>query len=157
MAATAYITSADMIAAMGPVIYQALNVPNASSISANAQLLDALEKANSRVDATIRTRYNPADVQDDASLKGCAVKIAVYELLSLRPDLYSLDAKERFDAAISYLRDIQKGAEKGGVDLTFPPENRNEALGAVASFKMNSAAVVGTRIGPTNESWFPNW
>jgi len=161
MAVTEYVTVSSMIAQYGAKLYQALNVANGSTITANVQLLDAIGKGNSLVDGYVRARYDPADVLTDPILVDAAAALSWWGLLvSTRGEMAATDAVARLaqEDAMKTLKDIAKGAARGGIDLAFVPTDRTESLGTVARVTFGSAVENPTRAdGASSQLWFNRW
>ncbi len=141
MAATAYTTPTKMIAQYGIKLYQVLNVASGADISANAQLLDAIESANSTVDSFIRARYDPSAVSGQQVLINAAGAIAFWlYIVSNRPEMADSAgvAYNNNGNAMRDLRDIKKGATNGGMDLNFPPTDRTENLELIQVVRVGS-------------------
>lgn len=138
MAATAYIAASDITTAYGYVVQRLLsgrdgNVADGDSVAANAKLLAAIETANARVDASVVARYSPAAVSDNAILKDAAMSIAIYTLATRARTEVAEAWVANYNRAIEFLRDVQKGSAKLGLDLDYPPTHRDQdARGAVA-------------------------
>ena len=155
---TAYIDLDYLIATTGNRVYQVLGVANGSDVSADDRALNAVASANARVDSSIRTKYLPADVKDLPDVKNCAVTLAVWALFQCRPDLeVSIDSQANHQAAIQFLRDVQKGAQKGGIDLTYKPQDRAEDLGAAAAVNVGSSTAVGATSADSPGVWYDRW
>ena len=161
MAVTAYINVSAMIAQYGVKLYQALNVANGATITANAQLLDAIGKGNSMVDGYVRARYDPADVLTDPILVDAAAAVAWWSLLvSTRGEMAASDGVARVaqEDAVKTLKDIAKGAARGGIDLAFVPTDRTESLGTVARVTFGSEVANPSRAdGASSQRWFGDW
>jgi len=149
---TTYATTSTMIAMYGVKLYQALNVTPGSTISANAQLLDAIDSANSTVDSFIRSRYDPDVVASSQVLIDAANAIAFWlYVVSNRPEM-ATDGGVAWNngrTAEKTLRDIQKGSAAGGIDLDFPATNRTQHLENI------DVVVVGSGVAATDPMSWP--
>jgi phage gp36-like protein len=77
-----------------------------------------LDDATAEIDAYLGTRYTLPLASTPARLEACACDIAYYRLTSMRPRGGSLeDARNRYDEALRFLRDVAKGIASLGVDL----------------------------------------
>lgn len=143
----------DVIARLGVKVNELLQVSADTDVSSNPQLLGAVESANACVYGYIRTRYSMPRESNDPALKlyGCA--LVQYDLASNRADIFSEAHKTLRMDAIKFL----EGVRDGKIQLSYPPENRNEAAAPGVLVGVGSTVDEDTYPTATNQSWFPAW
>lgn len=111
MPATAYATSDNLIDAIGETrLRGVLEIGAAVDIAIQPAVVDALEDANSTVDAHVRAQYNVPPASPPAFLRRAAVSLAWWHLVSVRDDLVTDTDRDRRDDAMSVLKRVSSGA-----------------------------------------------
>jgi phage gp36-like protein len=164
MAVTSYIDIAALSTAVGgeAVLRELLNVAIDVDISTNETALAAVATANSMVDGYVRAKYDPADIFADPVLVSCATNIAVWELLKIsRVELAGAEIRSKAnDDSLRILRDVAKGAQRGGMDLTFEPEDRAESLASILVVTVGSDVTTTNPfavVGAPGQTWWPRF
>lgn len=163
MSATAYITVSTLTTAYGNAVIARLlsnrsgNKADGADLTANAELLAAIESANARVDSYVKPRYTPSDVSTDASLQDDAMAIAIYTLAKRTRNEISEAHREQYNDAIRHLELVAKGYVQAGVELTYPPGHRAEALLAPAVVDLGSDIDTDDATKASGQDWWDNW
>jgi phage gp36-like protein len=104
-----YATPADMKSRFPEKDLKELTDVNGQTID-DARLARALADASDEIDGYLMGRYKLPLEQIPRSLGLYACDIAMYRIQALRPKNDIEDAKDRYDSAIRYLKDVSKGA-----------------------------------------------
>ena len=150
----AYATADTMVAAFGDKLQQALSVAAGADVSANAQLLAAIDAANDEADGYLRKRYTvPVTADTGALVRHCNSLAFYYLLVDTRPELVGDATLARRDNAIGFFKDCAKGL----VTFEFEPENRMETINTVETVQLGAATVSSGALQSTTAPWFKNW
>jgi phage gp36-like protein len=143
----------DVIDGAGVKVNELLQVAADADVSSNPQLLAAVNRVNDFIYSYIRTRYTLPIERPDSALAEAGTNLVLYALASKRPDIFSEAHITLRGDAIKFLENVRDGK----VQLSFPPENRNEA--AAPAVLVAVGGDVSSTDYPTasNQSWFAKW
>jgi len=145
MAANTYIAVSDVIAGLGSQVYELLGVAVGSDISANTNLLAAIEKANAEIDAYLRPRYDLPLPAVSANLVGHGVGLVRWALVLRNPELATEGDRRIFEDARASLRDLSSG--KALLDVGAPEGTSASAGAQRVDIGADNASL------PMNQSW----
>jgi phage gp36-like protein len=153
MALNLYVTSEDLIRALGGKIFQILNADAGSPIETDNRLLEALAAANAEVEDNIRHRHALPLACIPASLKLHARALAVHNLLQHRPEILSQVDRDRVEDAREYFKRLARGE----ISLDMPPEDQLKvsAFGQTQRIAANVSAEDLPRASAPE--WFGTW
>lgn len=150
-----YCTVQDVIDAIGEDrLRQILDVGALDDLDTNMQLLTAIGQASATVDAHIRGVYQLPILGDDPILTGATRDLARYVLISNhRVDILTEADRDAKNDAMAILNKLNKRE----ITLTWPTENRMEAVVSTAAVEIG----VDTRAANPNRTmstpWIRNW
>lgn len=143
----------DVIARLGVKVNELLQVTADTDVSSNPQLLGAVESANACIYGYIRTRYSMPRESNDPLLRLHGINLVQYDLASKRADIANELHLRGYDQAIAALKDIRDGK----IQLSYPPENRNEAAAPGVLVGVGSSVDPDDYPTATNPDWARLW
>lgn len=121
-----YTSVSEMSDRLGARLQQLLDVAAGTDVSANATLLAAISSANSTVDSYLRARYELPLGAVPTDLVNAATSLALYQLASFRPEIFTEADTTVYENAIKYLTAISNG--RAALDVESPSNAESVAL-----------------------------